>query len=74
MKRYITLRITFGEEGQAKEIKVRYLVIDSPSLYNMIIGQLAINWMGSNLSTLYLCMKYPFPNAGMGYPRRSKDC
>lgn len=29
-----------------------------PSSYNMVIGQLTLNHLGSTLSTLYLCMEY----------------
>lgn len=45
VKGYNTLRITFGEKGQTKKIKVRYLAIDALSLYNMIIGRPIFNRM-----------------------------
>lgn len=38
VKGYITLRITFGDHYQAKGIKVKYLPIDTPSSYNIILG------------------------------------
>lgn len=66
LKGYMTLRITFGEEDYAKEIKVSYLVIDVPSLLNMIIWRPTFNRVGEALSTLYLCMKYLFPNNRLG--------
>lgn len=67
VKGYITLRITFGEQDQAKEIKVKYLVIDAPSLYNVIIWRPTFNQMGATLSTLYLCIKYPLLDGRVGF-------
>lgn len=58
VKGYITMKTTFGEQDQAREIKVRYFIIDAPSSYNMIIGNPSFNHLGDTLSTLYLCMNY----------------
>lgn len=41
MKGY--MKTMFGEQDHAKEIKVKYLVINAPSSYNMIIGQITFN-------------------------------
>lgn len=62
VKDYLTLRIMFEEQDHAKEIKVKYLVTDAPSSYDMIIGWLTFNCLGAVFSTLYLCMKYLLPN------------
>ncbi|XP_045791370.1 uncharacterized protein LOC123886075 [Trifolium pratense] len=52
---YTTLLTTFGEEENAKTIKVRYLVVKTPfTSYNIIIGRPAFNALGAVLSTLYL--------------------
>lgn len=59
---YITLWITFGKKDQDKDVNVIYLVINSPSSYNMIIGQPTFNRLHTILSTLYLCIKYLLPN------------
>lgn len=59
VKGYLILGITFGEQYNTKEIKVKYLVINAPFSYNMIIGQFSFNWLRIDLHTLYLCMKYP---------------
>lgn len=56
---YITLKTTFGHGSQAKTIRVRYLVVNSPSSYNIIIGRPAFNLLGGVLSTKFLVMKYP---------------
>ncbi|PNX78768.1 gag-pol polyprotein, partial [Trifolium pratense] len=64
---YTTLLTTFGEEENAKTFKVRYLVVKTPfTSYNIIIGRPAFNALGAVLSTLYLSMKYPLDNGGVG--------
>jgi len=63
---YITLRTTFGYGSQAKMIRVRYLVVNSPNSYNIIIGRPAFNLLGGFLSTKFLIMKYPLDNGKVG--------
>ncbi|PNX69328.1 hypothetical protein L195_g056660, partial [Trifolium pratense] len=64
---YTTLLTTFGEEENARTIKVRYLVVKTPfTSYNIIIGRPAFNALGAVFSTLYLSMKYPLDNGGVG--------
>ncbi|PNX84468.1 gag-pol polyprotein [Trifolium pratense] len=64
---YTTLLTTFGEKENAKTIKVRYLVVKTPfTSYNIIIGRPGSNALGTVLSTLYLSMKYPLDNGGVG--------
>lgn len=59
--------ITFGKQDHAKEIKVRYLDIYSPSSYNMITVRPDFNRLGAALSKLYLCMTYLLPNGKVGF-------
>jgi hypothetical protein len=63
---YITLKTTFGHRSHAKTIRVRYLVVNSPSSYNIIIGRPAFNLLGGFLSTKFLVMKYPLDNGMVG--------
>ncbi|KAK2435872.1 hypothetical protein QL285_020899 [Trifolium repens] len=64
---YITLLTTFGVKESAKTIKVRYLVVRNPyASYNIIIGRPAFNALGAAMSTLYLAIKYPLDNGGVG--------
>jgi hypothetical protein len=64
---YTTLLTTFGEEENAKTIKVRYLVVETPfTSYNIIIGRPAINALEAVISTLYLSIKYPLDNGKVG--------
>lgn len=67
MKAYIMLRTTFGVGVKAKEIKIKYLVIDAPSSYIMIIWRLTFNHLGAALSILYLCMKYTLSDGKIGF-------
>jgi hypothetical protein len=63
---YITLKTTFGSGAHAKTIRVRYLVINSPSSYNIIIGRPSFNLLGAFLSTKFLVMKYPLSDGKVG--------
>ncbi|GAU31520.1 hypothetical protein TSUD_332960 [Trifolium subterraneum] len=67
---HITLLTTFGERDNAKTVKVRYLVVRTPfTSYNIIIGRPAFNALGAAMSTLYLSIKYPLDNGGVGILR-----
>ncbi|GAU41237.1 hypothetical protein TSUD_280360 [Trifolium subterraneum] len=60
---HITLYTTFGEEENAKTIKVGYLVVKTPfTSYNIIIGRPSFNILGAVMSTLYMSIKYPLNN------------
>lgn len=40
---YVTIKTTFGFNESATTIKVKYMVINSPSPYNIIIGRQTFN-------------------------------
>ena len=44
---------------------VEFLVVDKPSVYNIILGKLTLNALKAVVSTCYLVMKFPTPN-GVG--------
>jgi hypothetical protein len=75
---YITLKTTFGCGSQEKTIRVRYLVVNSPSSYNIIIGRPSFNLLGGFLSTKFLVMKYPLDNGKVetirGDQKVTRDC
>lgn len=56
---HITLKTTFGTKETAKTIEVKYLVINAPNSYNIIIRRPTFNLLGAFLSTRFLVMKYP---------------
>jgi len=45
--RYVELLVTFGEKEAKKTIKISFLVIDCPSLYNCIIGRTGLAQLGA---------------------------
>lgn len=49
----------FGTEEGTRTVKVRYLIINTPYLYNMIIGRPDFNLIRDTMSIMYLCMTYP---------------
>jgi hypothetical protein len=64
---YTTLLTTFGENYNAKTIKVRYLVVKTLfTSYNIIIGRPAFNALEAAMSTLYLSIKYPLDDGRVG--------
>lgn len=73
VKGYTTLQTLFVLRENAKMIKVRYLIVDTPSSYNIIIGLHALNLLGASLSTLYLSMKYLLPNVCIGVMQEDQE-
>ncbi|XP_024630533.1 uncharacterized protein [Medicago truncatula] len=66
---YVTLKTIFGSGDQQKSIKIRYLVINSPSSYNAIIGRPSIKLLDAFVSTKHLMMKYPLDDGRVGTVR-----
>ena len=59
IKGYIELYTTFGEGKNTRTIKIRYLVIDANTSYNILLGRLSINRLMAIVSTPHLAMKFP---------------
>ena len=55
---YVELLVTFGEKQATKTIKIPFLVIVCPSLYNCIIGRTRLAKLGAACSTAHLKLKY----------------
>ncbi|CAJ2638239.1 unnamed protein product [Trifolium pratense] len=55
---YVDLIVTFGSEETAKSIRVKFLVVDCPWLYQCIIGRTTIADLIAVPSTAHLKMKY----------------
>ena len=55
-KGYIKLYTTFGLEGASK---IRYLVINANTSYNILLGKSSLNKLGAIVSTPHLAMKFP---------------
>ncbi|GAU16452.1 hypothetical protein TSUD_118010 [Trifolium subterraneum] len=55
---YVDLIVTFGENKAMKSVKVKFLVVDCPSLYNCIIGRSTLAELFAVSSTIHLKLKY----------------
>ncbi|MCH91547.1 hypothetical protein A2U01_0012474, partial [Trifolium medium] len=60
---YVDLIVTFGINETAKSIKVQFLVVECPSLYQCILGRTTIADLLAVSSTAHLKMKY-YTNKG----------
>jgi len=58
-KGYIELYTTFGEGRSTRTIKIRYLVINTNTSYNILLGRPSINRLMAIVSTPHLAMKFP---------------
>ena len=61
-KGYIELYTTFGEEKNYKAIRIRYLVIDANTSYNILLGRPSINRLMAIVSTPHLAMEFSSPS------------
>ncbi|GAU19161.1 hypothetical protein TSUD_89260 [Trifolium subterraneum] len=55
---YVDLIVTFGENKAMMSVKVKFLVVDCPSLYNFIIGRPTLAELFAVSSTIHLKLKY----------------
>jgi len=58
-KGYIELYTTFGLDKASKTLKIRYLVIDANTSYNILLRRSSLNKLGAIVSTPHLAMKFP---------------
>ena len=55
----IELPISIGQTEHQKALMVRFLVVDTPSVYNIILGRPTLNALKAVVSTYHLLMKFP---------------
>jgi len=58
---YIDLHTIFREGTQTKTIPIRFLIVDAPTSYNILLGHPSLNTLGAVVSTSHLAMKFPAP-------------
>jgi len=73
IKGYIELYTTFGQEKNNKMIKIRYLVIDANTSYNILLGRPSINRLMAIVSTPHLQMKFPSPTGRSMWTKRRHE-
>jgi hypothetical protein len=56
---YVELETIFGIEEATKRVTIKYLLVNSASSCNMIIGRPTLNRLGAIVSTPHLVMKFP---------------
>ena len=56
---HIELRITFTDGASSRTASIRYLVVNFPSAYNILLGRPALNRLGAVPSTRHMKMKLP---------------
>ncbi|WVY94664.1 hypothetical protein V8G54_033752 [Vigna mungo] len=56
---YVDMRTSLGVDKDAKELKVRSLLVDADTSYNVILGRPCLNAFGAIVSTPHLTLKYP---------------
>ncbi|XP_014506467.1 uncharacterized protein LOC106766234 [Vigna radiata var. radiata] len=61
-KGYIDLPVNLGMEKTTKELKVRFLLIEADTSYNVLLGRPCLNAFGAIVSTPHLVLKYPSDN------------
>ncbi|KAL0373855.1 UNVERIFIED_CONTAM: Retrovirus-related Pol polyprotein from transposon gypsy [Sesamum radiatum] len=61
----ITLPVSMGEEPKRKTLMIKFLVVDTPFAYNVILGRPGLNVFKAVVSTYHQKMKFPTKN-GIG--------
>ena len=56
---HVDLQMTFTDEHATKTIMVRYIVVNAPSSYNLLLGRPSLTKLGIVVSTTHMKMKFP---------------
>jgi len=56
---HIELRMTFTDDTKSRTANIRYLVVNAPSAYNILLGRPALNRIGAVASLRHMKMKLP---------------
>lgn len=77
-KGYVDLRVSLGVERGAKELKVRFLLVEVDTSYNVLLGRPCLNAFGVIVSTPHLTMKYPSDDGRVctvrAYQKMAREC
>jgi len=75
---YIDLHTVFRDRAQTKTIPIRFLIVDAPTSYNVLLGDPSLNTLGAVVSTPDLAMKFPSPSGDIltihGDQRLAREC
>ncbi|KAL0386820.1 UNVERIFIED_CONTAM: hypothetical protein Sradi_2563800 [Sesamum radiatum] len=73
----ISLPVSLGTYPQRATKFIKFLVVDSPSAYNMILGRPSLNMFRAVASTYHLKIKFPTPDGvgeEIGDRRQAREC
>jgi len=56
---YLDLRTRIGSRKDGREVRVRFLLVEANTSYNVLLGRPCLNAFGAIVSTLHLAMKFP---------------
>ena len=59
---YIDLHTIFRDGAQTKKIPIRFLIVNAPTSYNVLLDRRSLNTLGAVVSTPHLAMKLPSPS------------
>ncbi|XP_068465071.1 uncharacterized protein [Phaseolus vulgaris] len=62
---YVELRTTFSDESTTRTITIRYIVVNTSSAYNLLLGRPSLNKLGAVALTAHMKMKLPSPKGGV---------
>jgi len=62
---YIDLHTVFRDGTQTKTIPIRFLIVDAPTSYNILLGRPSLNTLDVVVSTPHLAMKFPAPSGSI---------
>jgi len=72
------MRTTFMDGTTSRTTNIRYLVVNAPSAYNILLGRVALNKIGVIASTRHMKMKFPSLEGAMitikSYQKEAKKC
>jgi len=57
-KGYVDLFTKFGTGSVTRMVKIRYLIVDAHTSYNILLGRPSLNTLGAVVSTYHLAMKF----------------
>jgi len=75
---YLEAKTMFGEGEKAKSIIIRYMIVNTTSSYNELLGRPIINKLGAIVSSIHMNVKYPMDEGTIGvlivYQRAARKC
>jgi len=75
---YIDLHTVFRDVAQTKTIPIRFVIVDAPTSYNVLLGRPSLNTLSAVVSTPHLAMKFPSPSGDIltihGDQRLAREC